>query len=265
MQWSPFFDSGRASAGSLFRLFIIGAGLLLGGSPLFGQAPEEEAPPPPPRYFDLNLNAQYGFPTGPFQEELSTGGYGVGGFLLLQVKRGVPVQAGLDGAWQRYERETLDYTQVIDGVPRDFRLATKVNVVTAHLVVRYQPVVDFPLWPFLDGLVGVKHLYTLTTLSERLGAGATEQLEVDVDKQDTAFSYGLAGGFQIRPFFHPAVRIELRCAYLPGASAAYFARLEDATGPFNDPLEAFEERRSPTTLVIPQIGITVDLFRAPGL
>ncbi len=264
MLWNPFFGLGHGNAGMRLRLFIMGAGLLYGGLPLSGQAPEEEAPPPP-RYFDFNVNAQHGIPIGPFQEKLSTGGYGAGGFLLIQLKRGLPVQAGLDGAWQRFERETLDYTQVIDGIPRDFRLSTRVNVVTGHVLLRYQPVVDFPLWPFLDGLFGLKHLYTVTALKEQLGAGASEQLEVEVDKQDTAFSYGLAAGFQFRPFSHPAVRIELRCAYLPGTSASYFARRQDASGPFNDPLEAFEERRSPTTLLVPQIGVTVDIFRASEL
>jgi hypothetical protein len=36
-------------------------------------------------------------------------------------------------------------------------------------------------------------------------------------------------------------------------------RREDASGPFNDPVEAFERATSPTHMLIPQLGITFQL------
>jgi hypothetical protein len=215
----------------------------------------------PPLYMDFNVNGQIGVPLQTFQDNLSSHGYGLGAYFLIQVSRHVPVQAGLEGGWQRFEREDLDFTEIIDGQEREFRLSTRVNIVTGHAVLRFQPTVDFPIWPFVDGMFGFKHIYARTALKEKVDLITRETLEVETDKNDTALSYGVAAGIQVGLFPEKIIRLEARVAYLPGNSASYFARVDNSTGPYSDPLEAFEERQSPTDMLVLQLGITVDIGR----
>ncbi len=85
-------------------------------------------------------------------------------------------------------------------------------------------------------------------------------MQNDNDQRDWAFSYGGALGVKIYLFHEPALTIDLRCAYLMGANANFMAKRADADSlVIEDTIDAFEEKRSPTHLLLPQIGVTVEL------
>lgn len=209
-----------------------------------------------PYYFHFSGNFQVGIPIEAFADKLSEQGIGGGGSLAFQLGRGKPLFGGADFSYLRYDSERLDFDILEEGVLNDYRLQTNNNILMAHALVRFKPFTGFFIQPYFDGLIGFKRLYTRTRFIDLMDDD-DEVVEADTDHSDTAFSYGGAAGLQFRVSTAPDILIDLRCAYLPGSTATYLARKQNADGPYDDPIEAFDEVASPTTLLIPQIGLTI--------
>ena len=183
-------------------------------------------------------------------------GSGVGGLLLFQLGRGRPLFAGVDFAWANFDSESVEYTTNQNGFNEDFRLRTRTNLLLGHGLLRFKPFTGFILQPYLDGLLGFKRLYARTTFKQ-LFEEENELIEADVDQSDSALSLGAGGGVQVRLSFRPTILLDLRCTYLMGGNASFLVKRDDLSGPLDDPINAFEERRSTTSALIPQIGITI--------
>ena len=222
---------------------------------IFLQAQDE---PRPLYYGQLNAYFQVAVPVEGFRSEIEQAGPGVGGSLLFQLGRGRPLFAGVDFAWANFDSESVEYTTNQNGFNEDFRLRTRTNLLMGHGLLRFKPFTGFFLQPYLDGLLGFKRLYARTTFTQ-LFEEENELIEADTDQADTALSLGAGGGVQIRLSYQPTIFIDLRCTYLMGGNASFLVRQEDLSGQLNDPIEAFEERRSTTSALIPQIGITIQL------
>ena len=190
---------------------------------------------------------QMGFPQEVLRDNIDRVGYGGGAVIVFQIKR-LPVFAGVDLTFLNFDRESERYTDNTEWTSRT-------NLFMGHGVVRFQPFVDFPIYPYFDALFGMKNFYARTTV-EFLD---TEETDSSGNGSDWSLSYGLAMGAQFAIFRNSGVTMDLRCSYLPGNNATYFARNPDATGPFNEPIEAFERRTSPSPIVLLQIGVTLNL------
>jgi hypothetical protein len=205
-------------------------------------------------YLYLNGNLQGGLPIQLFKEKGQRNSYGGGGLFLVQLGPR-PMFAGLEASMQRFDNEQIEFEETVNGFVEQFRQTTKNNVFLAHVVVRAQPWDNSLFRPYLDGLFGVKNLFTRTTV-ENL---ETEDSDSNTDFKDWSLSYGFALGVQLGVFRNQAVTIDLRCSYLTGNNATFYTRRPDATGPFFIPLDAFEPQNAPPAMLIPQIGVTVDL------
>jgi hypothetical protein len=232
---------------------IIGtlAALLLAGGLLQAQ---EEADLP--YYFQFNSHFQVGVPMAPLSERLTRTGVGGGGALAFQLGRGRPLFAGLDISYLRYDSESQRFQAVNNGLLTDFREVTANNILLTHGLLRFKPFTGFFLQPYFDGMVGLKWFYTRTRLLLVLEDEIDEVVEANINQSDRAFSFGGAIGAHLRLSSYPDILLDLRCAYLPGATARYMVRRRDGSGPFTAPIDAFEETASPTFLLLPQIGIT---------
>ncbi|GJM34763.1 MAG: hypothetical protein DHS20C18_37640 [Saprospiraceae bacterium] len=215
-------------------------------------------------YMYLNVNFQVGIPMEAFNDYLDVPGVGGGGLFLLPIKRELPLTFGAEFSAMTYASESQNFTSTIGGFTRDFRFTTSNNIFLGHVVVRIQPPVNSVFRPYLDGMVGFKNLYTRNRLEETFNDGGDEIDESKTVKGDWAFSYGGAVGLQLAVFRNKGIMIDLRCAYLPGSNASYLVRKDNVNFDFNNPLDSFDERKSPTTILLPQIGITFDInFNAP--
>ena len=217
------------------------------------EAQENEIP-----FVQLNGNLQLGIPVEAFKNNLSTPGFGFGGLLAIRLGD-TPLFPGLEASGISYDREFTEFNLWVDGNLTDVRLETSNNIFLIHGLVRIMPNIDLPVQPYIDGMIGTKLLYTRTKLVDLL-IGEDEVLESDTDQSDWAFSYGGAAGVQINLSRTRSILLDLRCAYLPGASAKYLVRRTDS-GPINDPIDAFEEKSSPTALLLPQIGVTFEFTK----
>ncbi len=208
--------------------------------------------------FQLNGNFQMGIPMDDFRDNLDDPGFG-GGALFLVHAGNSPLAAGLELSIMAYDSEQSRYNVRVGGFLKEYELQTSSNIFLGHAVVRFQPNVRFPVKPYFDGLFGFKNLFTSTTLTDLDLGSATDS---GTDQSDWALSYGGAFGLQFSFSQNSGIVLDLRCAYLPGQNATYLVRREDPFGGFDydDPIEAFEEKTSSTTLLLPQIGVTFKGF-----
>ena len=211
-----------------------------------------------PRYFQLSGRLQAGFPMEGFADKQNKDGVGFGGQMLFQLKRGMPLFAGLDAGMLYLDKEKLKFTAIEDGQSVDYRLVTNNNIFMAHGLLRFKPFTNGWAQPYADGMVGVKKLYTRTRLIDET-QNEDNVVEADTDLSDSAFSYGLGAGVQVYLSEFPTVLGDLRVTYLPGENATYYTRSKEAPDPIEDPLDVFEEVSSPTALLLIQLGVTLQL------
>jgi hypothetical protein len=116
--------------------------------------------------------------------------------------------------------------------------------------------------PFADALLGLNYLYTETTLRNR-GFSGEEPVLRDTNFDDTAMSYGLGAGFQIRLFNIPTSEemnrpgrgyLVIQGRYMLGDEAEYLNSLSTDNGTV-----VYDIRKSRTNLVYIQLGLTFTL------
>lgn len=214
----------------------------------------------PERYpFYMQVGGQFTVlrPVEGFQEALSQNGIGGGGQLLFQLGPGRPVFAGLDFNVVRFDAEQVSFTTTQNGFPENYELRTRTNMLLGHLVLRFKPFTSFFLQPYADGLIGLKRPYTRTQYVQLFDEGEEDLIETYPELKDNTFSAGLGAGVQARLSAWPDILLDARCTYLIGGSARYLVRMEDPPAVFEDPIEVFEERITPTTSLQFQIGLTL--------
>lgn len=238
------------------NLFVALATLMLGITTTYAQREDS------PIVAQLNGNLQVGIPMGLFQENLDRVGFGGGGILTVRIPN-TPIYGGLELSGMIYGSETQDYLINIGGFIKSYELRTTNNFFLGHFLIRVAPEIDFPIKPYVDGLIGTKNLYTRTRLTDQ-DDNDDDNTDSRIEQGDWAFSYGGAIGLQMDIFGNSGIVLDLRCAYLPGTNADYLVRRDgDSNTVYDDPIEAFEKRNSPTTLLLPQIGITFQFASSP--
>lgn len=213
---------------------------------------------PNPINIFLNGNFQIGFPLNQFRENVPSEGFGGGGLLLVQFGHR-PIYGGIDLSGMTYDRASVRFSEEVGGFVTNFELITNANIFLGHFVLRFQPNLQGFIQPYVDGMIGTKNLFTRTNLIDR-DAGEDNVIGSNIEQGDWVLSYGGALGLRLLPFKDKAIAIDLRCAYYMGGHANYMVkRPEEQIGIFEEPIEVYDRKRSTTTLLIPQIGFTLNL------
>lgn len=208
----------------------------------------------------VSASGLFGLPTEALRRNIEENGAGFGGLFVVGLGN-LPIYAGIEGHWLTYDREDVEIPFVIDDFITDAKVEAANNILLFHSVIRFQPGFDFPLRPYADILIGAKNFYTRTTITDLL-VDDNQLIESNTEQSDWVFSYGGALGLQIPVSRDKNWSIDIRAAYIPGASATYMVRKRDAILPvLIDPLEAFEEKSSPTALLLFQLGITYEITK----
>ncbi|MBO0727204.1 MAG: hypothetical protein J2P52_16485, partial [Blastocatellia bacterium] len=121
-----------------------------------------------------------------------------------------------------------------------------------HFVLRAQRRTG-PIRPYVDGLIGLKFLWTETSIEDASGG---EAIASDVNLSDTAFSYGIGGGLQIPLTKGPEPRVFLDTGvrYLRGGRAAYLRKGSIAVVNGSYVYDVFSSR---TDVLTVQVGVAV--------
>jgi len=229
----------------------------------------------------VGANFQLGFPSGEYREV--GGDVGVGGGLNVWVPfaRQIPVYFGLDFGYMlmsRHEQRINQQAnivgpggQVLGSIPINYRVVTNNNFLQGHVGLRIKAPLPM-VQPYADGLVGFNYLYTRTKIfdennnnnNNNNNNGGPTEINARNQAQDFVFSYGGGAGAMIR--ITDNFGIDVRCVYLLGGQAEYYARqdIENWTVTVSNPnqqgvpqdasVEAVP-RRSRTDLFYSTIGI----------
>jgi hypothetical protein len=160
-------------------------------------------------------------PRGEFSENVTNNGYGAGLQVLVPIGSS-PFLVGGDFGFVVYgsesHREPISTT-----IPNlQVRVRTSNNIFLPHFVLRAQPRSGL-IRPYVDGLIGLKYLWTQTSISDVDG---DEPFASDTNLSDTSFSYGIGGGLQIPLTKGPESRLMLDTGvrYLRGGRAEYLRK-----------------------------------------
>ncbi|MEQ8703039.1 MAG: hypothetical protein RIC19_03920 [Phaeodactylibacter sp.] len=240
----------------MLRIFLLCSLLFASASSLRAQDGEAERYP-----FYIQIGGHFAVlnPVEGFREALDKNGIGGGGQVLFQIGPGRPVFAGLDFSVVRFDEEVVSFTTTQNGFAENYELRTRSNMLLGHVLLRFKPFTGFFLQPYADGLLGLRRPYTRTKYVQLFDEGEEELIEAYPELNDNTFSAGLGAGVQARLSARPDILLDARCTYVMGGSARYLVRMDDPPAVFDDPIEVFEERITPTTALQFQIGITLQL------
>jgi hypothetical protein len=207
----------------------------------------------PPRFL-VGANFLFLQPLRDFRANLNTEGIGASASAYIRVNQKIPVYVGLELSGLVYDRAFIEYVDEVDGFLAQLKEETAPSIFMGHLIFRLEPPVNFFAYPFFEGIIGFKNLFTRTKVKDvELDEDAV--LSNILEEGDWAFSYGFAAGLSI-PIGNHLPTIDLKCAYLIGNAANYLVRRTDIVGVPGRPIDVFELKNSTTDLLLPQIGIT---------
>lgn len=218
-----------------------------------GQFPEK-VKTEPLLFFELSM--PFVIPQQKFDENMNDNGLGFGAAFLVQPKD-LPLKFGLNADYIFYDNEKVRVEDQIGGFTRKFDIRTRTNSFLTHAIVRYQPNLDFFIQPFIEANVGFHALTTNTRLSDTNRTDSSNNTEAwNRENFDGGFSYGGIIGLNIRLSEKEGLFLNLQCAYYRRSAGDYYVRNENAVVTDN-PLDAFELRRSKVDLLMPKIGISL--------
>jgi hypothetical protein len=188
-------------------------------------------------------------PRGEFSDNVTNNGYGGGGLFLVRVGPS-PFLVGADLGGVRYGSEER-FEPLSSTIPNLLvRVRTSNNIFLAHFLTRVQPRTG-GVRPYADVLIGLKRLFTRTTISSDF---SSEPIAGITDLSDTTFSYGFGGGIQV-PIAgsESGIMLDGNVRYLRGSQADYLKKgsIREVDG-----IAFFDIISSRTDAVAFQIGIT---------
>lgn len=206
--------------------------------------------------FQAGMNFSMGFPLADFKDNIDRLGFGGSGYFLYHLPES-PFYVGLSAGLLVYgsERWSETFSATFPEIMVDAR--TQNYILLAHMVFRVQPQGDFR--PYVEGLFGLNHLWTVTSLHDA-GSWGDDEFASAVNLSDTALSYGAGVGTQFtvlkalrrsgeRAF---SVDVELGARYLTGGRAEYLKEgsiFRDDGDIYYDVLE------SATSLITARLGL----------
>jgi hypothetical protein len=203
-----------------------------------------------------------GIPEGAFANAFDKYGYGGGGDIFFKVSEHLPFYAGLNFSVMSFESFRRNFVVGLPGgFAQDYRLRVSSNLFSSYLGFRVMPG-DGWFRPYAEGLVGFKNFYSTSRLDQQIGLISNWE-EIDRETEgDWTLGYGGSAGILFF-FGKSGIALDLKCAYLTGGNAR-INKLKAEIDPIafeQDPFNAFDQIRTPTNMLIPQIGFLFLLTR----
>lgn len=196
----------------------------------------------------FNLRLQTGFPLEEFAEQNESIAFGIGGMLLVPLTEDESVVSlGLDAGYMIYGMKSEDY---IDNNGFDYTLNTNNNIFESFAMVRFKPRwVDSFIYPYVDGLVGGRYIYTRTTEEED-----GEELDAFIEQDGFSFAYGGAGGVLFS--LSEEIKLDIRAVYTQGSRTKYLTKNSIYPDPLFPNEFIYDVKNTRTDMLTFQVGIT---------
>ena len=200
-----------------FNSLMKRAGLLTILALLFSYLPSLKA-----QDFQIGIDFTTAFPKGDFKKNIDSNGYGVGTQFLFGIKKS-PFLVGADLGFVTYGSDKFT-EQLSPTIPEvRVRVNTTNNILLSHFLLRAQKR-EGKVRPYIDGLIGLKYLYTRTAVSNDFN---DEEFASSNNFSDSTFSYGAGAGVQFLLTNTGGKRdilLDTKVRYLKGSNAEYLKK-----------------------------------------
>jgi hypothetical protein len=200
---------------------------------------------------EVSIEGLIGIPQADFRNEINRAGLGIGLTGGYQFPRS-PVQVGAKFGFMNYgiDRRNAPLSTTIPDIT--VRVENQYNIVQGHSYLRLTPP-SGPFRPYIEGLAGFNYLFTQTAIYER---GSNEEKLTDTNFDDTAFSYGLGGGFKVLLYADAGsnMYLDMRANYMFGNSATY---LKKGSIAIENGQAYYDAYRSATDMLLLQVGVSI--------
>lgn len=194
-------------------------------------------------------NLSFGFPQGPFQDQLDEVGIGFNGLVGYVLPRS-PIMIGLDFGFNIFAVDRR--SEPLSSTIPDLRvnIENSYNMLTTMFLIRASGN-SHVFRPYVDALVGFNYLFTETTVRSR-----STQIEFasDTNFDDITFAYGIGAGmmYSVYKIDDTNVFLNIQTRYILGGRADYLKRGSITT---NNGEVFYDVSNSRTDMLYFQIGI----------
>lgn len=205
------------------------------------------------RFYHGSMAFSMGFPQEEFKDNVDHIALGVD--FTFGVKLGKsPFMLGVDLGVLTYGSDKR-YEYLYDVPDFQFQVKHDYSLLQGMLFLRFQPLKNGRVRPYIDALAGFNYLWADTSLDD----DEDEEITLAVNYDDFAFSYGLGGGVLIKLGRKRTRRIEsfidLRVRYIFGGRAEY---LTEGSILVDDQEVTYLVYESRTDLLTFQIGFGIN-------
>lgn len=204
--------------------------------------------------FTISVDGQMSLPQGEYKEVNSDAGLGIRANFLYRPKPQIPVKFGIELGMQVKGSTNQYFTDYY--YLRDYRVAASNNIISLGIMGRFQPLKMHKIKPFIDVIGGWNVFFSTVNVDDVTYYNDPYSLSYsNSSKARWAFNFGGAAGVDIPLNKRDALGLEVKVAYLLGSNTKYL------TDPFitNDGQVSFAENESETNMIIPQIGLRIDI------
>jgi len=179
------------------------------------------------------------------------------GFMLYEFESN-PIQVGLEFGYGIYGSKLEKRTDLFPGYTDELRLRRNNNIVTGMLVMRYLPLVNTKITPFIEAQFGGNYLYTRYKIRANI---EEEAFETGTDHTQWALAYRVGAGIQIpAEFIDQGVKFELKATYQSSNEIQFLTR-GDVTYLSDEGVFDYNFQRGQLQFLTFSVGIIIyDLF-----
>ncbi len=205
--------------------------------------------------FTISFDAQLAVPQGDYKDANPDAGYGLRANFLYRPQKSRFVKFGIELGIQEKARATQYFSGYINGFYDEFKVSATSNIFSLMFLTRIQPKTFGKIKPFVDLTAGWNVFFSTVTVERLTYYSDYNDSYSNSTKAHWAFAYGAAGGIDIPLNKRDELGLELKVAYLSGATTKYL------TDPYiNGNAEvSFIEKTSRTNMLIPQAGLRINL------
>ncbi len=209
-------------------------------------------------FLDIIPEIEIGFPIGDFQNKMDRQtilGKGIAVFYRLKNQ---PVDIGLRYGDFAYDNVKRNFRDSIDGA--NLVQKTKNKIWILYGAMRYEPIVDLPIQPYIEGSIGMNRFYTKTFTKVSNLVLSNEDNDNRFDEatlnSDWGLSYGAAIGFKLVLEKTYQTALDVQMGYRSSDVGTFYVKKDLPTAQA-EPLDNYFERRGALSTLSFKIGISV--------
>lgn len=174
------------------------------------------------QFFVAGTHLNGSIPTGQLKQETESTFFPTVSGILLYEFQTAPIQVGLELGYGIYGSKMELRTDLYPGYLDELRLRRNNNLATGMAVIRYLPVVNGKVTPFVEAQMGTNYLYTRYKIREEIYS--EEAIESGKDYEDWTLAYRIGAGIQIPLAPKELLFLELRVTYQDGNGARFLQK-----------------------------------------